>query len=83
MLEKTNAYVTPYYAFETEILNKLPAIEMSEVIDENQKVTPESKYHFSKEQHQLLQDYKLIQYDLINGEEYLTKDIDFFEKIVK
>ncbi|GFH42411.1 hypothetical protein Hs30E_09620 [Lactococcus hodotermopsidis] len=83
LLEKTNSYVSPYYAFETELLNKVPAIEMSDVIEDNQKVTAESKYQFSKEQKQLLKDYKLIQYDLTNGKQYLSKDKNFFEEFVK
>lgn len=81
MLQKTNSYVSPYYAFETELLNKVPAVEMSEVLNGDNKAVSEINYRFSGEQSQLLEDYRMIQYDLTTGEQYLSKYPKFFEGI--
>lgn len=85
-----NAKVSPYLAFLTEMHSKIAAMEppvvnkiqgwdripegQSIYLDQNGK--PMSTDDFDKETKQLLADYKLIQYDITAGKNYL-KDTDF------
>lgn len=85
-----NAKVSPYLAFLTEMHSKIAAMEPPVVnkiqgwdripegqniyLDQNGK--PMSTDDFDKETKQLLADYKLIQYDITAGKNYL-KDTDF------
>lgn len=85
-----NAKVSPYLAFLTEMHSKIAALEPPVVnkiqgwdrIPEGQNVyldqngNPMSTDDFDKETKQLLADYKLIQYDITAGKNYL-KDTDF------
>ena len=85
-----NAKVSPYLAFLTEMHSKIAAMEPPVVnkiqgwdrIPEGQKIyldqngNPMSTDDFDKETKQLLADYKLIQYDITAGKNYL-KDTDF------
>ena len=85
-----NAKVSPYLAFLTEMHSKIAAIEPPVVnkiqgwdrIPEGQSIyldqngNPMSTDDFDKETKQLLADYKLIQYDITAGKNYL-KDTDF------
>lgn len=85
-----NAKVSPYLAFLTEMHSKIAAIEPPVVnkiqgwdrIPEGQNIyldqngNPMSTDDFDKETKQLLADYKLIQYDITAGKNYL-KDTDF------
>lgn len=85
-----NAKVSPYLAFLTEMHSKIAAMEPPVVnkiqgwdrIPEGQSVyldqngNPMSTDDFDKETKQLLADYKLIQYDITAGKNYL-KDTDF------
>jgi len=85
-----NAKVSPYLAFLTEMHSKIAAMEPPVVnkiqgwdrIPEGQNIyldqngTPMSTDDFDKETKQLLADYKLIQYDITAGKNYL-KDTDF------
>lgn len=85
-----NAKVSPYLAFLTEMHSKIVAMEPPVVnkiqgwdrIPEGQNVyldqngNPMSTDDFDKETKQLLADYKLIQYDITAGKNYL-KDTDF------
>lgn len=85
-----NAKVSPYLAFLTEIHSKIAAMEPPVVnkiqgwdrIPEGQNIyldqngNPMSTDDFDKETKQLLADYKLIQYDITAGKNYL-KDTDF------
>lgn len=85
-----NAKVSPYLAFLTEMHSKIAAMEPPVVnkiqgwdrIPEGQNVyldqngNPMSTDDFDKETKQLLADYKLIQYDITAGKNYL-KDTDF------
>lgn len=85
-----NAKVSPYLAFLTEMHSKIAAMEPPVVnkiqgwdrIPEGQNVyldqngNPMSTDDFDKETKQLLADYKLIQYDITDGKNYL-KDTDF------
>ena len=85
-----NAKVSPYLAFLTEMHSKIAAMEPPVVnkiqgwdrIPEGQSIyldqngNPMSTDDFDKETKQLLADYKLIQYDITAGKNYL-KDTDF------
>lgn len=85
-----NAKVSPYLAFLTEMHSKIAAMEppvVNEIqgwdrIPEGQNTyldqngNPMSTDDFDKETKQLLADYKLIQYDITAGKNYL-KDTDF------
>ena len=85
-----NAKVSPYLAFLTEMQSKIAAMEPPVVnkiqgwdrIPEGQNIyldqngNPMSTDDFDKETKQLLADYKLIQYDITAGKNYL-KDTDF------
>ena len=84
------AKVSPYLAFLTEMHSKIAAMEPPVVnkvqgwdrIPEGQNIyldqngNPMSTDDFDKETKQLLADYKLIQYDITAGKNYL-KDTDF------
>lgn len=85
-----NAKVSPYLAFLTEMHSKIAAMEppvvnkiqgwdripegQNNYLDQNGN--PMSTDDFDKETKQLLADYKLIQYDITAGKNYL-KDTDF------
>lgn len=85
-----NAKVSPYLAFLTEMHSKISAMEppvvnkiqgwdripegQNSYLDQNGN--PMSTDDFDKETKQLLADYKLIQYDITAGKNYL-KDTDF------
>ena len=85
-----NAKVSPYLAFLTEMHSKIAAMEPPVVnkiqgwdrIPEGQSIyldqngNPMSTDDFDKETKQLLADYKLIQYDITAGKNYL-KNTDF------
>ena len=85
-----NAKVSPYLAFLTEMHSKIAAMEPPVVnkiqgwdrLPEGQNIyldqngNPMSTDDFDKETKQLLADYKLIQYDITAGKNYL-KDTDF------
>lgn len=85
-----NVKVSPYLAFLTEMHSKIAAMEPPVVnkiqgwdrIPEGQNIyldqngNPMSTDDFDKETKQLLADYKLIQYDITAGKNYL-KDTDF------
>lgn len=85
-----NAKVSPYLAFLTEMHSKIAAMEPPVVnkiqgwdrIPEGQNIyldqngNPMSTDDFDEETKQLLADYKLIQYDITAGKNYL-KDTDF------
>ena len=85
-----DAKVSPYLAFLTEMHSKIAAMEPPVVnkiqgwdrIPEGQNIYlgqnghPMSADDFDKETKQLLADYKLIQYDITAGKNYL-KDTDF------
>lgn len=89
-VDHMNAKVSPYLAFLTEMHSKIAAMEPPVVnkiqgwdrIPEGQNIyldqngNPMSTDDFDKETKQLLADYKLIQYDITAGKNYL-KDTDF------
>ncbi|KAA8829552.1 LTA synthase family protein [Bifidobacterium myosotis] len=88
--EHMNAKVSPFLAFLTQMHSKIAAMEPPVVnkiqgwdrIPEGQSIyldqsgNPMSEVDFDDETKQLLADYKLIQYDITTGKNYL-KDTDF------
>ena len=90
-----NAKVSPYLAFLTEMHSKIAAMEPPVVnkiqgwdrIPEGQNIyldqngNPMSTDDFDKETKQLLADYKLIQYDITAGKNYL-KATDFMTRSI-
>lgn len=58
LLEQTNSKVSPYYALLTEVLHKASV----------------GKKNLDAEGRQIAEDLKLIQYDIVAGKGYLTKD---------
>ncbi|MGR3742446.1 LTA synthase family protein [Companilactobacillus sp. DQM5] len=83
-LKQANIKVTPYYAMLTDITESLPA-SMNDpyttvkntyngaqvFINDKNKIIKYSQ--LSKNQKQLLKDYKLIQYDIVSGKQYSAK----------
>ncbi len=72
MMAQINQKVSPYYALLTKVSEKLPAMELQKIIDE--AGNPISDKDLTKEQRELLNDYRLIQYDITTGKNYLSKD---------
>lgn len=79
---QTNAKVSPYYALLTDVFEKLPVLTLDisenainsyntnmQLIDQTGKTI--SKKDLTKQQKQLLKDYRLVQYDLTAGKQYL------------
>jgi phosphoglycerol transferase MdoB-like AlkP superfamily enzyme len=80
-LKQANIKVTPYYALLTEIAEKLPAATIDPIESSTNRfngkqvfITDENKIiredDLTKEQKQLLEDFRLIQYDLVAGNQY-------------
>lgn len=83
--EQTNSRVNWYQAMLTQVLHRLPAFALDtqqnttnefnskgQFIDQHGKiVTPK---HWTKKQKQLWHDYKLVQYDVTAGKQYLVRD---------
>ncbi|WP_447409285.1 LTA synthase family protein [Weissella confusa] len=84
MLQMSNMKVTPYFALQTEIADKVPAVANFKrlndgklaFVDAEGKEISESK--LSKKQRDLLADLRYVQYDLSQGDGYLTTS-DFFK----
>lgn len=80
--EHMDAKVTPYLAFLTKMRSVIPAIAPAESEDDDSPVYLDAngnrinKENLSKEMKDLLEDYKLIQYDITSGKNYL-KQTDF------
>ena len=80
--EKVNAKISPYYALLTAVYQQTPAIymgndpssEKSRVVDyvtENEQILTEKQ--LSAEQKEILEDLRLIQYDITAGENYVKE----------
>lgn len=81
--EQSNSKVNPYLALMTQINRNLPAYG-SDVFDkENQFVDSQgrsvSRQKLNKKQKKLLADYRLVQYDMTAGKQYLAQT-NFFDK---
>ena len=77
--EQTNSKVTPYLALMTKIYEDLPAVSINTGQNNstaslqftNSKGQVVKYSHLTKKQKRLWQDYKLVQYDLTAGKQYL------------
>ena len=82
-MEQTNSKVDPYSALLTRVMHDLPTFgsaifnEKYDFVDANGKAVPEK--NLSKKQKELVQDYRLVQYDMTTGKQYLAKT-NFFNK---
>jgi phosphoglycerol transferase MdoB-like AlkP superfamily enzyme len=75
MLEKTNSKVTPFMALMTRVSQELPAFQLGRMMNENGEFADEST--LTKEQKELLHLYRLVQYDVTTGQNYLS-DFGFY-----
>lgn len=64
MLQVTNSKVSPFYALQTDLANEVPA-------DDTKGLTPK--------QEQIVEDMKLVQYDLTAGKNYIKRDSPFYK----
>ncbi|MBZ1506553.1 sulfatase-like hydrolase/transferase [Leuconostoc mesenteroides] len=86
MMKMNNMKVDPYWALKTELLEKVPAINNYKrdddgkisFIDKSGKSIDESS--LTSNQQKLLKDFKLVQYDITTGKNYLLKT-KFFQKV--
>ncbi|PWS24936.1 phosphoglycerol transferase [Enterococcus faecium] len=80
-LEHANIKVTPYYALLTEVSNHLPALTIDPTeslsnrfngkqvfVTEDSQIIQEK--NLTEKQREILEDYRLIQYDLVAGNQY-------------
>jgi phosphoglycerol transferase MdoB-like AlkP superfamily enzyme len=72
LLQTTNSKVTPYYALLTKVMEELPA-------EYNSGAAGDVQSSFNENQKNLLNDLKLVQYDLTSGKNYLKEDNPFFK----
>lgn len=83
--EQTNSKVNWYQAMLTDVVHQLPAFALNTgqhtKVDDNgrtQFVNEQGKFvsqkHWTKKQKQLWHDYKLVQYDVTAGKQYLVRD---------
>lgn len=77
MLDQTNSKVSAYYALLTKCLEILPAGEREKFMESSGKQITED--NLTKKQKKLLQDYKMIQYDITAGNHYLNRNSEFFK----
>lgn len=83
--EQTNSRVNWYQAMLTQVLHRLPTFALDtqqnttdefnskgQFIDQRGKVVTQK--HWTKKQKQLWHDYKLVQYDVTAGKQYLVRD---------
>lgn len=86
MMKMNNMKVDPYWALKTELLEKVPAINNYKrdddgkisFIDKSGKSIDESS--LTSNQQKLVKDFKLVQYDITTGKNYLLKT-KFFQKV--
>lgn len=76
MLAQTNSKVSPYYALLTDVWQKTPASERQKTMDSDGNYITTKV--LNKETKQIMKDYKLIQYDITNGNQY-TYQTDFYK----
>ncbi|WP_353989820.1 sulfatase-like hydrolase/transferase [Pediococcus argentinicus] len=77
MLQQTNSKVSSYYALLTKCMEELPAGEREKYMLSDGKQITESR--LTESQKKLLNDYKMIQYDLTAGKHYLKRNSNFFK----
>lgn len=75
LLQATNSKVTPFFALQTKVVDKLPVFAnyaRDTFVDNNGKELKTKD--LTSKQKELLHDLKLVQYDLSAGEHYLSSD---------
>lgn len=83
-LKQAGLQVTPYYALLTELMEKVPAMTMNPETSVQNEVNGSQIFvtetgekleaaELTEEQQQLLEDYRMIQYDLTVGKQYSAK----------
>lgn len=77
MLQQTNSKVSAYYALLTKCMETLPAGEREKFMKSNGKQVSEDK--LNTKQKRLLEDYKMIQYDITAGKHFLKRNSSFFK----
>lgn len=76
MLAQTGNKVSPYYSLLTDVWKKAPASERQKLMASNGKYI--SKKSLDKKTKQIMKDYKMIQYDIVSGNQY-TYQTDFYK----
>ena len=66
---------TPFYELLLDLEDILPAFEARMYVDNDKQFHEELK--LNKKQQEIYQDYRLIQYDILQGEQYSLEN-DFF-----
>lgn len=66
IFDMLNKPLTPYYTMLEEVKSSLPGLKSSVLVDNNGNI----KSNLSESEKQLLEDYKLIEYDLLLGKQY-------------
>lgn len=77
LLDQLNQQVTPYYALMTEVYQKLPGMELQKVMNDQGEYMLEKD--LTKEQKELIEEYRLIQYDITAGKKYVYQSDSFFK----
>lgn len=75
-MTQTNAKVTPFYALMTQVQNELPALEINRYIDNARHSG--TLMNLSATQRNLLEDVKMVQYDIYSNQNYLGRS--FYQK---
>jgi phosphoglycerol transferase MdoB-like AlkP superfamily enzyme len=66
VFEMLNKPVTPYYAMLNKLQHTMPGLKTKLIIGADNKI----KKNLTKEEKELLKDYKLLQYDVLIGKQY-------------
>ncbi|MEI5993535.1 alkaline phosphatase family protein [Candidatus Enterococcus mansonii] len=77
LLDQLNQQVTPYYALMTDVYQNLPGMELQKVMNDQGEYILEKE--LTKEQKELIHEYRLIQYDITAGEKYVYQGNNFFD----
>lgn len=70
LLETTDSKVSPYYALLSKVMWDVPAKYNSSL---------SAKVSLNEEQTKIIEDLKIVQYDLTSGKHYLAEDSPFFQ----
>lgn len=75
LFERSNLQLTPFYEMLLALENKLPAFEKGMYLQNGQW---QSELSLDKQTQEIYEEYRLIQYDIVQGEQY-SVDKKFFE----
>ncbi|QBO35669.1 hypothetical protein EQG49_03945 [Periweissella cryptocerci] len=93
LMKHLDQKVSPFYALMTNVAEQLPAMSTDsgkaankssdngagEILNQNSEIVPENK--LTATQKQTLADYRMIQYDLTTGKQYILKDKSFIRPV--